>query len=91
MESSEAIGFWAVLVLVYLVKDLDATQTISTEFALALLSTVSGFMFGDTITLVTTNFHASTHTGNPVNTGQNASPQDELTPSQDSGENSTKI
>lgn len=85
------IAFWAVLALVYLVKDLDATQTISTEFALTLLSTVFGFMLGDTIALVTTNLHASTHTGNPVTTGQNASPQDESTPSQDSGENSTKF
>lgn len=64
------IAFWAVLALVYLVKDIDATQTISTEFALALHSTVSGFMPVDTIALVTTHFHASTHTGNSINTGR---------------------
>lgn len=84
------VAFWAVLALVYLVKDSDATQTIPTEFALALLYTVSGFMLGDTIALVTTHFYALIYTGNIIATGQNAPPQDESTPPQHSGKNSTK-
>jgi hypothetical protein len=61
-EIVRVVAFWTGFTLVYLANNIDATQTISVDLGLALLSIVVGFVIDDTIALFGAGQTAPPHT-----------------------------